>query len=223
MTGFTSVFYKADQRIHTQSTDYTVLSTALAPGNIGCVLEIRDVYLRASCRMLIKKSERYAALLMPVAGSVILQNMQGFLHDVESEQVLLAGQKAAEWIVENPFDRKINFLEVLLQSGPGMADEQIYSMKLPAYGHLCALPDGCAGEGCYISTAAYTGRTKAIYALHDRANSLVVYIINGAFEVEERLMEHRDALVLWDTPEVGFESLSEHAIILFIESPKKQA
>jgi hypothetical protein len=53
-------------------------------------------------------------------------------------------------------------------------------------------------------------------------SAMMVYIINGSFEVDGRLMEHRDALLVWDTDSIEYEALSEAAIILLIEfSPSK--
>ena len=42
-------------------------------------------------------------------------------------------------------------------------------------------------------------------------------MIQGAFEVQHRLLKSRDALALWNVVEVEIEALSNEAIIVLIE------
>ena len=42
-------------------------------------------------------------------------------------------------------------------------------------------------------------------------------VINGAFEIQNRLLENRDAIILWEITELEFEALSENALIIFFE------
>lgn len=49
-------------------------------------------------------------------------------------------------------------------------------------------------------------------------NSLFVFIIQGVFEVQGRLLHARDGLGLWnEANEIELEALSNDAIILLIE------
>ncbi|RXM37788.1 hypothetical protein BOQ62_20385 [Chryseobacterium sp. CH21] len=63
----------------------------------------------------------------------------------------------------------------------------------------------------------YNGRAEGYYALKDSNKSIFGMVINGAFEFQNRLMENRDALLLWEIEELEFEALSENALILFME------
>ena len=45
----------------------------------------------------------------------------------------------------------------------------------------------------------------------------MVFVIHGAFEVENRLLESRDGLAIWNTDRIELEALSNEAILLLLE------
>ena len=63
----------------------------------------------------------------------------------------------------------------------------------------------------------FTGRTEITHTITPPYNGLFVFVIEGAFEVQYRLLHARDGLALWDLQEVEFEALSNDAIILVTE------
>lgn len=63
----------------------------------------------------------------------------------------------------------------------------------------------------------FDGRKSGFYKLRDRENYIFGMVINGAFEFQNRLMENRDAILLWEIDELEFEALGENALILFFE------
>lgn len=63
----------------------------------------------------------------------------------------------------------------------------------------------------------YDGRKEDNYTPQKKNATLFGMVLHGAFEFQNRLMENRDAIVLWDTDELEFEALSEEALLLFIE------
>lgn len=63
----------------------------------------------------------------------------------------------------------------------------------------------------------YDGRQEDVYRLKQSSSAIFGLVINGAFEFQNRLMENRDAIIIWDINEIEFEALSEHALIIFIE------
>jgi len=57
-----------------------------------------------------------------------------------------------------------------------------------------------------------------IFHLHmQRSKQATIFVLEGAFEAEGRLLHSRDGLALWDTNEIEIEALSNDAIILLIE------
>lgn len=63
----------------------------------------------------------------------------------------------------------------------------------------------------------YEGRNEDIYTSEKIENTLFTIVLNGAFEFQNRLLENRDALLLWENEDAEFEALSENALILILE------
>jgi hypothetical protein len=63
----------------------------------------------------------------------------------------------------------------------------------------------------------FSGRTDHTFTLQSSSRGAFVFVVEGAFEVEKRLIEHRDGLALWNTNAIEFEALSNDAIILIVE------
>jgi hypothetical protein len=68
-----------------------------------------------------------------------------------------------------------------------------------------------------ISLARLDGRTDVVYTLRDASGGLYAYSIQGAFEVQYRLLQPRDGLALWNVKEIEAEALSSEAILLVVE------
>lgn len=62
----------------------------------------------------------------------------------------------------------------------------------------------------------YELRTKDFLTI-DKKNNYMIFIISGAFEVNDRLLEVREALLIEDTDLIDFEALSSNALIQIIE------
>jgi len=69
-----------------------------------------------------------------------------------------------------------------------------------------------------VHFGVFDGRREAKLIKGEKESLLFAFAINGAFEVQNRLLEPRDGLVLWDADEVELEALSENAIVLILEA-----
>ncbi|MEI9917409.1 MAG: hypothetical protein WDO14_01235 [Bacteroidota bacterium] len=69
--------------------------------------------------------------------------------------------------------------------------------------------------GIYIGK--YDGRRDDV--LRTETKNALVFIIAGAFEVQNRLLEPRDGLELSEVTEIEFEALSNEAILLIVDVP----
>lgn len=68
---------------------------------------------------------------------------------------------------------------------------------------------------CFIG--AYDGRKEGFYTLKNPNNGVFVFVVNGAFEVENRLLEAKDGLSIKKTEVIEWEALSENAVLLVFE------
>lgn len=70
----------------------------------------------------------------------------------------------------------------------------------------------------YVTIGKFTGRNEIVYNLKDKKDNLFVFVVEGVFEVDGKLLHARDGLGLWNEPgAIQLEALSNDAIIFFIE------
>lgn len=63
----------------------------------------------------------------------------------------------------------------------------------------------------------YDGRKEGFYTLKNSENGVFIFIISGAFEVENRLLETKDGLSMSKVDTIEWEALSENAVLLVFE------
>jgi hypothetical protein len=69
---------------------------------------------------------------------------------------------------------------------------------------------------CHIGK--FDGRKEGTHIVTDAGKGIFVFVIEGAFEVQNRLLQLRDGLALWNTASIEFEALSNDAILLLLET-----
>jgi len=74
-------------------------------------------------------------------------------------------------------------------------------------------------NGLSTQIGIFNGQTETLYSPANNTNGIFAFVVSGTFEVQGRILEDRDGLALWNTPQVGLEALSDNAIMLLIETP----
>ncbi|RZL37332.1 MAG: hypothetical protein EOP00_28735, partial [Pedobacter sp.] len=62
-----------------------------------------------------------------------------------------------------------------------------------------------------LSAGLFAGREEVVYKMKSPESSFYAFIIDGAFEIEGKLMHARDGIALWNTENVEVEALSNNA------------
>lgn len=153
-----------------------------------------------------------AVLLIPLVGALEYGT-------TGTTNTIVAGEAAVisntDITLTNPYeDSRINYLYVTFFGF--VPEDSVYTFNQNIKNTLQPLLTHVNLKG-YIGL--FNGREEAIYKCSNPANGLFIFVINGAFEVQGRLLENRDGLALWDTPEAELEALSENAILLLFELP----
>lgn len=225
MANYSSIFYKADQRACKVAETYKCFST-LNSGHLNLHRKdpvgmeyCHDVMLSPGSAIHYAPRENMFEIVLPVTGAVSYNDAATKFKPVASEEVLLADNRMP-YSLQNPYKNgMINYLQIGLSAKGLFSEMAVCDVNLKEYNAQASLSlDDCC-SGIHGSVGIYQGRVKGNYALKDPSHGVFVYVINGAFEVEDRLMEYRDGLSLWNTNAVGFESLSESGILLVIETP----
>lgn len=221
MQKYFSILYKADQRIAKVSGKNKHFSSfQKAFGNLHY---LNDVFLSPGQEVFYKGDDFLYHILLPIVGTLCYNDSNTKDNLLSVDRILFLTSEHENYAVKNPFENQtINYLHIGLEkTKPELNGALTVPAALKNYNSSVSLNLEMLEPDYYGALAIYQGRTKGRYILKNASNSIVVYVINGAFEVEERLMEHRDGLALWDTPEIEFEAMSEFAILLILEIPLK--
>ncbi len=191
--------------------------------SFGDMYVLNDDTLAAgkSIKMLVE--ENSYVFILPVAGAINYRDSLG------NENLIAAGQgqlfllgKGESMELSNPFEEElVNFLQVWIKAGN---DNSFIAPQLSTYDDVNENIDNLVSifsqNDLPISAAIgkFNGRGEANYNINKNSGTFV-FIIEGAFEVEGRLLHERDGLALWQSDSFEMEALSNDAILLVIELP----
>lgn len=158
-------------------------------------------------------------IFIPITGGIdIVAKTKEF--SVETGQVQILNLEKGEVLeISNPYkDDNINYIQF------GIRNEDYFFSKNTLFDFdfekkpnqlIEIISDGKLPFK--LSAGIFAGREEAIYKMESSANSFYTFIIDGAFEIEGRLMHARDGLALWNTQKVELEALSNNAILVILE------
>ncbi|WP_316735146.1 hypothetical protein [Pedobacter aquatilis] len=158
-------------------------------------------------------------LFIPITGGIdIVTKDKEF--SVETGQVqLLSLEKGEVLEISNPYkDDVINYIHLGMVNGDSaFFKDQLFTFDFDKNPNQLIDIISNYRFPFKLSAGIFAGRKEAIYKLHEKANRFFTFIIDGAFEIEGRLMHARDGLALWDTENVEIEALSNNAIVITLE------
>jgi quercetin 2,3-dioxygenase len=161
-------------------------------------------------------------LLIPIVGAVTYKdNLDNSTHIEAGEYLVRAIPAGTTFQIGNPYeDELVNFLQIWFYNTPASADNnpQVIPFDIVNYSNQL-VPIPAYNPPYKLSIGKYAGREESVYKVSDARNGLFVFVIEGAFEVQYRLLHPRDGLALWEAEEIELEALSNDAIILVIEMP----
>jgi hypothetical protein len=195
--------------------------------SFGNIYALNDFMLAGSASQSIKVPGGFYVVLLPVSGAVSYSDssVENKLITAGQAQVIVAG-KDTDIEVKNPFrNEPVNFLHILLKSDKPSLSKAIY---LSTYddvnrcrNRMVRLFPGISDNMSSVFSmqiGKFSGRGEAIYTVKQNSKGFFGFVLDGAFEVEGRLLHARDGLALWNTHAVEIEALSNGAILLVIET-----
>lgn len=199
--------FLAGQRGHTETTSFRSCRTSF-----GGQYELQDITLASGESMQLQVAENTTIALLPTVGAI----------HIEKEGLLEAGQvqllKGAATVISNPYEHElVNYLQLSFKNAT--AENELYSFDI-SKGQLTDLfAASMEGGLLFASIGKFSGREEVVYETYQQGNGVFVFVIQGAFEVQYRLLETRDGLALWDVEQIEIEALSNDAILLLVELP----
>lgn len=176
----------------------------------------------ASVKKAINKNS--CIILIPVVGDILISDTKGTKSHISAGQIQFMYIPAGNEIeLQNPFtDELVSFLLIEIK----MAKENMQKLSRTFHfnlddkkNKLCEIENRPVinGENQVMAIGKFNGREEVKYTMKHSQNSLFVFVLEGVFEVQGRLLHEKDALVLWELHEAELEALSNNAIILLME------
>ena len=194
----------------------------------GALYVLNEDTLAEGARISMEVETDSAIVLIPVVGTIAWK--AGPVHEgmVEAGQAQVLQAPAGVSVqIANPYeDTPVKYLQLWIKTngGPATAGSRLFPFDLeaspnklveafgPLWDILSATHTGFAG-----AIGKFAGREETVYKMKNPANGLFAFVLQGAFEVQYRLLHAGDGLGLWDLPEIELEALSNDAIILLLE------
>ena len=186
----------------------------------GALQVFNDDTLKGGGQLTMHVEENTDILLLPIVGAIAFKNSL----DTE-ESYLSAGEghifsaaKGMWFEMGNPYETDlVNVLQIWIKNDTQPFEPKIHAFDFDLLAHKNQLIPLFTSdtEGVYIGQ--FDGRQDGIYTLKNSKNGVFAFVIEGAFEVQNRLLEPRDGLALSAVESIEFEALSNNALILFLE------
>lgn len=198
--------------------EYETNETSVGISNIS----VLETFLPPSGKIEIKADSPFTVIIIPMAGGLELftnESESSFIELGESKKLILGSEDCLT--VANPYELDtIQFIHLKFPSisTDGQIDET-FPISLSNANQLTPLFTISADQvRGYMGQ--YEGRAEDSFVPYFK--HMLAYIILGAFEVQNRLLETGDALLLQNASEVEFEALSNGALILLLDLPSLQ-
>jgi hypothetical protein len=219
--------FKSDSRAISESDTFQILSTfnfgtyqdwSRKPfGTLNVLNEITLVPLQKTFTFLDADTE---VVLLPLFGGIDYKDSLGETDFIRIEQIKhISAQKGMSFELSNPYDfENVSYLEIWFSAKTKnfKAKTNRFDFGFSERNKMNPLFDFSNTMG-FIGI--YDGRQEGFYTLKNHLNGIFVFVINGAFEVENRLLQEKDGLSLKKIATIEWEALSENAILVLFEVP----
>ena len=186
----------------------------------GALCLLNDDTLSAGARLTMQAEWPTTALLLPIMGGLEYQTGTADSDFLVPGQVGILSVAAGDtYTISNPYETEsINCLQLWLTNATPLAplsSQNTFDLSQPN----TLLPVFHDGAGNQLFIGRYAGRQDGTYQLANTANGLFVLVVQGVFEVANRLLQVKDGLSLLGLQHglVEFEALSDDAILWLVE------
>ena len=223
--------YLADQRgcsrtDVSQSYHSFNYGTYVAEGRepFGPLWLLNDDTLRAEASLTYQVDQPTDVLLLPVHGAIALTNPPG--DGVWPGQlVTLSMPTGGSYTIHNPYDTEtVNFLQFWLTNPAAQHAPAIREITFDLATRNTLLPlfdQNVPSTNGRLFLGRFDGRVDGSYSVDEPDRGVFVFVLQGAFEVANRLMHEKDGLALWCDPgtAIDFEALSNDALLCLLDVP----
>lgn len=184
----------------------------------GALRTFNEDTLAGGQQMIHQAAEVVDILLLPLVGGITVAVDNGKSPQyVEAGNLLLLHLSAGEkYIVGNPFEADlVSYLHLVIRRAAFKTGSELHTFDLGQYSNgLLKLTEE---DNCYqFLMGLFDGRAELNQVLEGTFKHSYIFIIDGVFEVQNRLLHSRDGLFLSQVQEFDFEALANNSIILVL-------
>ncbi len=194
------------------------------PGNDG-LQKISDDTLRAGIELSMRAEADSVVVLLPYIGDLqlIRQNKSSQALD-EGQVFAFSVQKGETYTLKNAYQEEaINYFQLIFAAPMSATSQSTYPQGPPAHTGQVVMDDypnqllPVYDREIKVLIGKYEGRAEGTFQVRNPNRGVFAFVVEGAFEVQNRLLENRDGLALWNVNRLEFEALSSDAVLLVIE------
>lgn len=189
---------------------------------VGTLEVLNDETLMPECSYELHSAKHCRIILLPMVGAIEVEEKGREPKFVNSgEALFLDVTPDCIYTITNPYpDEPVNYLQIRVNDNPFLGTTMPLSgiatqFDLSETNVLLPIP-GHEGSSVHLFIGKYDGREEGIFTIKNPDQKAFIFIIEGAFEVQNRLLEKRDGLTLSNVKEIEFEALSNGAVLLVI-------
>jgi hypothetical protein len=184
-----AIIHLADSRACVQNNSFRSYQTSV----------VSDETLAA--RAHIEHSNNSTTLTIPLVGEVVCNSER-----ISPGQAMVF---RGDVVIANPYEKElINYLIIKTD-----VEESLGILSFDLDSNINTLRPVVES----IQIGKFNGRQDSIYKPATGANGVLVFVIEGAFEAQNRLLHPRDGLTLLNATEVELEALSNEAMVMMID------
>ena len=225
LTDVQGQLYLADQRGIAETDGFRSFHTfnfgpyqAEGRAPFGRLCVVNDDTLAAGRQLTMQVDEAMFVLILPLVGGVEVSSpVADTSYAVAGEALVLSLPAHSSYSITNPYDTElINYLHIWLTARPAERFSpgiSVIAFDLAVSKQLFLV----GGTDMRVFVGQYGGRQEDSLRASDPEKGLFAFVVEGAFEVQNRLLHARDSMALRGTGEIEFEALSNNALILFID------
>jgi len=207
--------YKSDRRKRTVASGlevYSTFSSGVTHNSLGALQIFNQEILAPSGKIQYSNFKNQKIVLIPLVGAIDV-DFEGSRQFAHIGQVF-AFLAQEEFEIKNPYkSESVSYLLIGFDSSRSSGD--VFSeFELKPQNTLRNIVET---ENFTLWMASFEGRKEGVYLLRNQRRKLFVFVIQGAFEFENRLIETGDGLSFDAIDKCEFEALSRDALLLLIE------
>jgi hypothetical protein len=217
-----AVIYLAEKRGCTQSLTYRSfhcfnMAVHKNKSAFHDLVALNDETLMPAAHVVHSLLTDHMIVLLPVIGKLEYKLDDEVSAADAGECVLLYGKKGSSLSLTNPYkEEAINFICAWLDHHKS-GEQYILPSGFDLDKTKDTLTTLFTTEHVKCQIGKFSGRKNVELTLRNAARGAFAFVLEGAFEVEDRVLHQKDGLAISTASKISFEALSNDAILLMIE------